>query len=162
MRKTTIAAALLAATMLMTGCGGNESSITSSSSGSTAAESKTAAELTAELMAAVELPEMAEVTEENMKIFYKIDSADLVDYSAYIAGAGVYPDEFGVFLAKDKDTAAAIKVKLEQRIAKQRETYESYSPDEMYKFDDCFVTVNGETVFFSVCGDNATAKSIFG
>ncbi len=160
MKKTTLLAALLAATLTLTACGNGE---TSSAAGteSTASE-KSISEKTAELLTKVEFPEMSEVPAENLMVYYKLDSADITEFSAYVAGAGVYPDEFGIFVAKDADTAAAVKERLEERVEKQRKTYADYSPDEMYKFDDYFVSVDGNTVSFAVCGDNSTAKDIIG
>ena len=37
-----------------------------------------------------------------------------------------------------------------------------YTPAEMYKFDDSFVNVNGDTVSYAVCANNELAKNIFG
>ncbi len=156
MRKIAFIAAVLAASMLLTGCGGGESS----SSGSSAVSEKTISEKTTELLSAVDFPEMAEVPADKLMVYYKLDEADITEFSAYVAGAGVYPDEFGIFVAKDADTAASVKERLEERVEKQRKTYADYSPDEMYKFDDHFVSVDGNVVCFAVCADNSTAKDI--
>lgn len=161
MKKYALIAALLAAAMTFTACGGNEST-SSGNSASAPASDKSISERTAELLAAVEFPEMAEVPADNLMVYYKLDQADITEFSAYVAGAGVYPDEFGIFVAKDAETAATVKERLEERVEKQRNTYADYSPDEMYKFDDYFVTVNGNTVSFAVCGDNAAAREIIG
>ena len=62
----------------------------------------------------------------------------------------------------DSDTAAAIKTSLDERVKKQRDSYADYKPDEMYKFDDCFVEADGNTVYYAVCADNSSAKDILG
>lgn len=160
MRKIALAAAVIAASMMFTACGGSTSSTGDSSD--VGAEERSISEKTAELLSAVEFPEMAEVPAENLMVYYKLDSADITEFSAYVAGAGVYPDEFGIFVAKDAETAASVKERLEERVEKQRNTYADYSPDEMYKFDDYFVSVNGSVVSFAVCGDNTAAKDILG
>ena len=156
MRKISLVAALVAASMLLTGCGGGENS----SSGSTAVSEKTITEKTAELLSTVDFPEMAEVPADKLMVYYKLDEAIINEFSAYVAGAGVYPDEFGIFVTKDEEAAATVKERLEERVEKQRKTYADYSPDEMYKFDDHFVAVDGNVVCFAVCADNSTARDI--
>ncbi len=159
MKKFTFAA--LAACLLLTGCGNNggESASTGNTS-NVAPAAKTPAEKTAELMEAVELPEMAEVTSDKLLAYYGIEEADVTEFSAYVAGAGVYPDEFGVFVAADDEAAQKIFENLEKRIEKQKSTYADYSPDEMYKFDGAYLAVNGVNVSFAVCSDNDAAEEI--
>lgn len=159
MKKFTFAA--LAACVLLTGCGNNggESASTGDTSTVSVAE-KTPAERTAELLDAVELPEMSEVTADKLLAYYGIEEADVTEFSAYVAGAGVYPDEFGVFEAVDTDAAERILEKLEKRIEKQEKTYKDYSPDEMYKFEGAYLAMNGTHVSFAICADNDTAEEI--
>lgn len=161
----------LTAALLLTGCSGNDTSVSSDGGAASSniadgsAESAiaaTAAERTAELLTAVEFPGMAEVTEDRLAVYYNIDPAAVTEFSAYVAGAGAYPDEFGIFVAVDETTAASIENALNERIEKQKNTYADYSPDEMYKFDESFVKVDGSTVYFAVCADGATAADILG
>ena len=70
------------------------------------------------------------------------------------------PDEFGIFVAADEDAAAEIETALNSRIESQKETFTDYTPAEMYKFDDCFVTKSGTTVCYAVCADNTSAQEI--
>ena len=160
----------LTAALLLTGCSGNDTSVASDSGmssniadGSTESSiAATAAERTAELLTAVEFPGMAEVTEDRLTVYYGIDPSSVTEFSAYVAGAGAYPDEFGIFVAVDETAAASIETSLNERIEKQKNTYADYSPDEMYKFDESFVKVDGSTVYFAVCADGATAADILG
>lgn len=159
MKKFTFAA--LAACLLLAGCGnnGSESASTGDTSGTStvAPAAKTPAEKTAAVLEAVELPEMAEVTAEKLLSYYGINEADVTEFSAYVAGAGVYPDEFGVFTASDAEAAERINEAIAKRIDKQYNTYKDYSPDEMYKFDDYILEVEGTTVIYAVCADNEAA-----
>ncbi len=168
MNKLKIFTTALTAALLLTGCSGEG---TGTSSGQTEGADtttvsdtadKSISEKTAELLTVVEFGEMSEVPESNLAFFYGIDPASLTEFSAYVAGAGVYPDEFGIFVAVDEASAAAIAEGLNDRIEKQRNTYADYSPDEMYKFDESFVKVNGTTVYFAVCADGDTAADILG
>ncbi len=160
----------LTAALLLTGCSGNDTSVASDSGASSniadgsteSAIAATAAERTAELLTAVEFPGMAEVTEDRLSVYYGIDPASVTEFSAYVAGAGAYPDEFGIFVAVDETAAASIETALNERIEKQKNTYADYSPDEMYKFDESFVIADGSTVYFAVCADGTTAADILG
>ena len=139
--KKNIAIAALAAALLLTGCSNGNSSASEQSS-SSASESASTAE--AELKTAAE----------------KADG--ISDYAAYICGSGAYPDEFGVFTADSAEKADEIKTALEKRVDNQKSTYKDYTPDEMYKFDDCFVKQDGNTVYYAVTADNTKAADILG
>ena len=161
MKKITLIMAGIISCALLAGCGGNT---VSGSDGSSASESnsKTPAEKTTELLAAVEFPSMVELTADDLSARYDIEADKLTAFSAYICGSGAMPDEFGVFEAADSDTAAAIKTSLDERVKKQRDSYADYKPDEMYKFDDCFVTQKGTMVIYAICADNSAAADILG
>ena len=58
--------------------------------------------------------------------------------------------------------ADEIKTALEKRVDNQKSTYKDYTPDEMYKFDDCFVKQDGNTVYYAVTADNTKAADILG
>lgn len=163
MKKIKFMTAALMACVMLSGCGGNNSSDGSdSNSTASAPEIKTIAERTEALLNDVEFPEMVEVLDSNLSAFYGIDAADVTEFSAYLNGAGAYPDQFGIFVATDADAAARIEERLNEYIEKQKSVFADYTPAEMYKFDDCFVSVNGNNVSFAVCADNQTAKDILG
>lgn len=157
MKKFATITALLLCAAMMTGCSNGN---TSGFDGASSVSEKSITERTSEVLSTVNLPEMSEVTADKLPIYYKIAEEDVTEFSAYVAGAGAYPDEFGIFVAVDAAKAEEIKTKLEERIEKQMNTYRDYSPDEMYKFDDCVVEVDGKTVIFAVTDDNDTAEDI--
>lgn len=164
MKKKLTIAALLAA-LLLTGCsnGGDSSGSSGSSDSSDSAEALTAAEKAEKLLAEVEFGgEMIEVEEDNMEFQLGFTADELTDYAAYVCGSGAVPDEFGVFTANSEDAAKEIKAALETRIEKQKSTYADYTPDEVYKFDDCFVKQNGNVVYYAVTADNSKAEEILG
>ncbi|MGN1339648.1 MAG: DUF4358 domain-containing protein [Oscillospiraceae bacterium] len=165
MKKKTLIAALTAA-LLLTGCSGGNTSSAGSGASSTQSEAetiKTAAEKADALLSAVEFSgEMVAVDNESMEFRMGFGSDVLTDYAAYICGSGAFPDEFGIFTADTEEHAAEIKTALEKRIDAQKSTYQDYTPEEMYKFDDCFVKQNGTTVVYAVTADNTTAADILG
>ena len=141
------------------GCGSSNggSSTSTSSVSQTTLYAKEKAE---KLLGAVEFPSMVEVTADKLDIYFGIAEDEVKEYSVYICGSAAMPDEFGVFVAKDADTAAKIKTAVEKRIEAQKKTYSDYKPDEMYKIDDSFVNVNGNNVCYAICADNAKAAEI--
>lgn len=176
-KKLIIAAAL--SCVMLAGCGNNTSSSGSSQNslnGSTVSEPESESgsnsgnsddsidSRTKQLMEDVEFPSMVAVKEDNLEVYYGFTKDDVEEYSAYICGSGAMPDEFGVFIAKDDESAAKIKDGLDKRIESQKKTYEDYplAANELYKLDDCFVNVNGTTVTYAICADNNRAKDILG
>lgn len=115
---------------------------------------------TSALLDALELSSMVEVTADELSIFFGIDEADVSEFSAYICGSGAVPDEFGIFAANDADAAERIVDALNKRAEKQSNMFKDYLPNEMYKFDNYLVEVNGNIVTYAVCADNSIARDI--
>jgi len=162
MKKTFTAAALLAA-LLLAGCSNSGTSGAGDSSSAAASEtaSLTAQEKAEKVLADIEFNgEMVAIDGENMELRLGFNSDGLTDYAAYACGSAALPDEFGVFVAESEDKAVEIKTALEKRIETQKETYKDYTPEEMYKFDDCVVAQNGTTVYYAITADNSKAESI--
>lgn len=162
MKKTFTAAALLAA-LFLAGCSNSGTSGAGDSSSATASEtaSLSAQEKAEKVLADIEFNgEMVAIDGENMELRLGFTSDGLTDYAAYACGSAALPDEFGVFVAESEDKAAEIKTALEKRIETQKETYKDYTPEEMYKFDDCVVAQNGTTVYYAITADNSKAESI--
>lgn len=162
MKKTFTAAALLAA-LLLAGCSNSGTSGAGDSSSAAASENAflSAQEKAEKVLADIEFNgEMVAIDGENMELRLGFTSDGLTDYAAYACGSAALPDEFGVFVAESEDKAAEIKTALEKRIETQKETYKDYTPEEMYKFDDCVVAQNGTTVYYAITADNSKAESI--
>lgn len=165
--KKNITIAALAAALLLTGCSNGNSSASgqSSASESSAADTeiKTAAEKADAVLAEITFSgEMVAVDSDTLEFRYGFTADGISDFAAYLCGSGAYPDEFGIFTADSSDKADEIKTALEKRIDNQKATYQDYTPDEMYKFDDCFVKQDGNTVYYAVTADNTKAADILG
>lgn len=166
MKKTLTVAALLAA-LLMAGCSGNSGDSgagdSSSATASDSTSSLSAQEKAEKVLADIDFNgEMVSIDGENMELRLGFTADGLTDFAAYACGSAALPDEFGVFVAETEDKAAEIKTALEKRIEVQKETYKDYTPEEMYKFDDCVVAQNGTTVYYAITADNAKAAEILG
>lgn len=159
MKKVILTTAIILGCTALAGCGGTTSS-TDSTQNVSAQSAKTPAEKTQELLDTVTHPELVEVSADRLDAYFGIDSEKVTEFSAYICGSGAMPDEFGIFVAADETAAADIVAALQERISKQNATFTDYTPDEMYKFDDCFATADGCTVYYAVCADNTAALDI--
>ena len=159
MKKVFLSVITAALVCSLCGCGSSNSG-SSSSSSSVSQNTLSAKEKTAKLLGAVEFPSMVEISADKLDIYFGIAEDEVKEYSVYICGSAAMPDEFGVFVAKDADTAAKIKTAVEKRIEAQRKTYSDYKPDEMYKIDSSFVNVNGTSVSYAICADNTKAAEI--
>lgn len=168
MKKITLIIAIVMACSIFAGCD-NKTSGDSSSKNSSAStsESDISEELTIDqktqrLLDAVKFPSMVKVKADNLETYYGLTKDDVAEFSSYICGSGAMPDEFGIFIAASDEVSEKIRNALNKRIESQKATYEDYTPNEMYKFDDCFVSVNGTTVIYAICADNNTAMEILG
>lgn len=141
-----------------TACGNSTSSDVDNQSSTAAA--KKPSERAAELLGVVTFPEMVSKDMEFVEYTIGITSDMVTEHVLYVCGSGAMPDEFGIFVASSPDAAAEIKSKVEKRIEYQKETYTTYTPDEVYKLDDSFCEVNGNTVVFAICADNGKAREI--
>lgn len=188
MKKFTLIIAAVLACSMFAGCENNTSSGDSSNNGSTpvslngstASNPESNSEdvsdsdisvdvtfnnisnLTEKLLDEVEFPSMVNVKANNLETYYGFTEDDVKAFSSYICGSGAMPDEFGIFIAASDEAAEKIKDALNKRIESQKTTYGDYTPNEMYKFDDCFVSVNGTTVIYAICADNDKAKELLG
>lgn len=159
MKKVFLSVITAALVCSLCGCGSSNSG-SSSSSSSVSQSTLSAKEKTEKLLGAVEFPSMVEISADKLDIYFGIAEDEVKEYSVYICGSAAMPDEFGVFVAKDADTAAKIKTAVEKRIEAQKKTYSDYKPDEMYKIDSSFVNVNGTSVSYAICADNTKAAEI--
>lgn len=172
MKKTILIALCAAFCLALCGCdGGNDPSDNPGSSSqvnpagdpsdnSSDGETVSIQSKAEQLLNEVEFPSMIEVASDKLDVYFKIDEDDVSEFAAYICPSGAAPDEFGIFAAKDAEAAARIKGALDKRVQDQYDTFESYTPDAMYRFDDAFVEVNGTTVIYAICDNNEKAKEI--
>ncbi len=158
MKKSFIAIALFTALML-TGCGGNEEAVEANATVSVAAASSPA-DITAAIMAEIEIPSAMEKNAENIGAYYDVDTATVAEMSVFICGSGAYPDELAIFKFNDEASAQAGAEAVKNRLESQTAIYKDYTPAEMYKLEEAVVITDGSWVAFAACSDNARAKEI--
>lgn len=172
MKKVTkiLSAALIPAIILsLAACSSNNTSSASvasdassvASEQSSEATASAPADITAKMQSDIKFPSMAEIGSDRMSSFYEIEADKIDSFSAFICGSGAVPDEIAVFKMKSAEDAESAKSVLLARVDKQKGTFESYTPEEMYKFDGKNVVTNGQYVALIICADNSAATDIF-
>ncbi len=149
----------------LTACSSTDSGSKSDDKSSSDTQSSTAvtkkpSEKAQELLGAVTFPEMVSKDMEFVEVTFGITADMVTEHCLYICGSGAMPDEFGIFVASSADAASQIKSKIDARIAYQKNTYTDYTPAEVYKLEDSFCDVDGNTVVYAICADNAKAREI--
>ena len=160
MKKTVLALILAAGCAALCACNNGDSSGGSSSKVEVV---KTPSEKAAELLEKAEFPEMAEQPGEMIEAsFIGISKEDLSEYHVYRCPQGAYPDEFGILVANDAETAAKLKDAVADWLQDQSDLYRDYTPSEMYKLEDSFVKLDEKTftVIYAVCDNNTLAREI--
>lgn len=174
MKRSVIAISILAA-MLLSGCKSGEDDVVQANgtpaaeqtSGTTVSETETepvkdasAADITAAVMAEIEILSAVEKNADIIGAFYDVDTETITDMSVFICGSGAYPDELAVFRFTDADSAKAGAEAVQKRLDSQLSLYKDYTPGEVYKLEDAEIIEKGEWVIFTACSDNSRAKEI--
>ncbi len=150
-----IAAAAAAAAVLtgaLTACSGND--------GSGSVLTVPSSEITKAVLSEIEMNSAVEKDINSYSDYYSIDASVLEDASVYICASGAYPDEIAVFRFKNVKDANDNIDALNDRLTNQKELFETYTPDEMYKLDNAKVYTYNNYAVFLACEDNDKAKEL--
>lgn len=121
----------------------------------------TAADITKAVLDEVPINSAFEKKAESLPDYFDgLDTDAIEDFSYYICASGAYPDEIAVFLFSSESSATGAVKAVEDRLAYQKETYETYTPDEMYKIENSVIRQTGNWVYYLVTSDNEKADSI--
>lgn len=162
MKKIVIAITLLSA-LLLTACGKNEEAVQADATVSTVSEQQaeaSAADITAAVMAEIEIPSAMEKTIDKIGAYYDIDTSTVAEMSVFICGSGAYPDELAVFKFNDEQSAKTGAELVQKRLDSQIALYTDYTPAEMYKLNEAVLMLKDNWVIFAACSDNERAKEI--
>ena len=180
--KKTIMAILAAAMLLSLSACGEEAEAVSTGTNDTAAptdatgekgngevsadftfSSFTASDVTAAVLEAVPISSAVEKGIDDLSVYFpSLDPESVTEASYYICGSGAYPDEIAVLKFGSDDLAEAGLEAVKERLDSQYETYESYTPKEMYKFDGAVAEARGSYVVYLITADNNAAKEVVG
>jgi len=165
MKRKFFAAFLAVLCVSAASCGGNAPAATTAPSEGVEVVSSTAdlkaAEVTEAVLAEIKINSAIEKGIDSLEAYFPdLNKDGLTDVSYYMCASGAYPDEIGVFVFSSADLAEAGKSAVESRLEKQTTTYESYTPEEMYKLEDAVIEVNGNCIFYAVTENNSRAEEI--
>jgi len=104
--------------------------------------------------------ELLSVPEGMLSDYYVLPKDKVTASAVYVSGTGATASELAVFKCKDADAAKDVKTAVETRIAEQTASYENYRPDEKFRLENAFVTVEGNYVIFAVSNDNQAVEKL--
>ena len=162
-------ACLFISALLLTGCSDNsEGAVTdttavvqeTSASEETEVKEPASADITAAIMAEIDIPSAVEKDKDGIDYYFTVDKSQLEDVSMFICGSGAFPDELVVLKMASPEAAEAAMAVVNEHLASQIELYRDYTPDEFYKLEEASVVVKNNYVMLFVCSDNARAQEI--
>lgn len=112
------------------------------------------------VMAAVELPSMAEVGADRIGMYLDLTIPEGCDFSMYICGSGGFADEIFI-INTDGMSIDDIKAAAEKRIETRKKDFEGYNPDEFDKLDNYFSAEKDGYYMYAVTCDNSACESVF-
>jgi hypothetical protein len=112
------------------------------------------AELSAAVEEGLDASGLAAMEESYLKGAMKLDTSLFADYVVKINAYGVNIDEYGIFKAKDEDSAASVKKAAEDYLKLRRDTWmDEYMPEEKPKLDSARVEARGLYVMYAILSD---------
>lgn len=117
-------------------------------------------DITAAIMAEIEIPSAVEKTKDDVGAYYDVDIDSVEAMSVYVCGSGAYPDELAVFKMNSEEHTEGARAAVQKRLDRQIEDYSDYTPDEMYKLEGAKVVVNGKYVMMFSCSNDERAYEI--
>ena len=96
-----------------------------------------------------------ELTQSRDAVFYMIYGIDesLVKSQCSYFSTNATTEEIAVVECVDKDAAATVKKAFEERVEYQKQTFESYAPEEVDRLEKALITELGNYVVLCVTGD---------
>ena len=126
---------------------------------SESAVSAAPSEITAKLIADIEMSSLAEVQSDRIEMYLDVDLEKVESFSMFICGSGGFADEVGVFRMKSDADCEALKALITERLDKRKVDFEDYNPDEFEKLGKAVCGVSGNYVYYAVTPDSDKAES---
>ncbi len=137
-----------------------ETTVSAAEDTSESVSEASAADITAAVMAEIEITSASEKTLDDIGAFYDVDTSSVSDMSVFICGSGAYPDEIAVFRFNDSESASSGAEAVRKRLENQTELYTDYTPEEVYKLEDANIIEKDNWVILTICSDNPRAAEI--
>ena len=117
-------------------------------------------EVTAKIIADIEMSSLAEVQSDRIEMYLDVDLEKVDSFSMFICGSGGFADEVGVFRMKSAADCEALKTLITERLDKRKVDFEDYNPDDFEKLGKAVCNVSGNWVYYAVTPDSDKAESI--
>ncbi len=131
----------------MTACGGSYSSDLS------------AQELAESVQGKVAISDATNLRDNLVEDSYGADLSFLEDFYVLKSSEGVTPDEIAVFKVKDTGDLSKCTDAFKTRQEYQKTNFESYKPDQMYKFDNVYTGTFGVYAVMVIADDTSDVKA---
>ena len=154
MKLKKLLSAVLVPVMLFTACSGE-----GGENGSTVDVDPS--EVISAVLAEVPISSAVEKGTDDVESYYAgMDVSELEAAAFSLCGSGALPDEAAVFKFKSSDAAKSAKTALESKLESRKESFATYTPDEMYKLEGAEVYTVGNYAVYLAVADNEKAKEI--
>ena len=114
--------------------------------------------------AAMDISELSQIPDAYVEDIMGIALDGYASRNTLISAVGTNINEYGIFLAKDADQAAALKDALDKYLEYRESVWmDEYLPDEKPKLDNAEVWTQGNYVMYAILGesDRAAVRSAF-
>lgn len=112
--------------------------------------SKSAKEMTEQMVTEVEQPALIELSAEELKNLYNLDAAKLEDFSVRVPMMGVKTNEIAIFKVKDAKDVAEVEAAIKTRAESIMKTFEQYLQDQYENAKNHKIVVKGNYVLFVI------------
>lgn len=115
----------------------------------------------AEIAGAVDMPEMVEMTADEMADYLGLEASDYSDFAYYTCLIATQPDELAIIAATDGDAAGRIKQKLQDRLDYKAKSAENYLPENIPIIKKAVIRQDGLTVSMLVSADAEDMAAVY-
>lgn len=155
MKLKKLISAVLVPVMLFTACSGE------GGNGGESTADVTPSEVLSAVLAEVPVSSSVEKGTDDVSDYYGgMDISELDSAAFALCGSGALPDEAAIFKFNSSDAADAAQSALESKLESRRESFATYTPDEMYKLDNAKIYSTGNYAVYLALSDNEKAKEI--
>ena len=119
-----------------------------------------AAKIAKAIMDEIEFPDMMELPENRISLFYSLDNRVYEDISVHISEDGIYANEIAIIKIKSGQADAALGG-VKDRLEGQKSDFKEYIPEQYALLEKALIKVSGDYLIFAVTEDNNKAERIF-
>lgn len=148
MKKIMVMMLTMVLAMVVSACSGGKTSTDDKNVNVEA--SKSAKEMTEQMVTEVEQPALLELTAEELKNLYNLDAAKLEDYSVRIPMMNVKTNEIAIFKVKDAKDVAEVEAAVKTRAENVMKTFEHYLQDQYENAKNYKIVTKGNYVLFVI------------